>query len=98
MGLSPAPPSRPSVRCSFPWSLSNATLARYKTLPFSIGYVRSMKTFNLQKCALLVAFAACAASFWGLRVLYWSEVSEAPFSDLLDYVTVGRNIYEHFFW
>lgn len=41
---------------------------------------------------------AISAQFWGIRVLYWTQISEAPFSDLRDYVDVGRNIYEHFFW
>jgi hypothetical protein len=57
-----------------------------------------VKTSHLDKLPLAVAFTATAALFWGLRVLYWSSVDEKPFSDLLDYVTVGRNIYEHFFW
>ncbi|UGV25856.1 hypothetical protein E0H22_09250 [Rhodopseudomonas boonkerdii] len=46
----------------------------------------------------LLTLLALAAMFWGTRILYWLQISEAPFSDLLDYVNVARNIYTHFFW
>jgi hypothetical protein len=46
----------------------------------------------------LIAMFTLAVVFWGTRILYWLQISEAPFSDLLDYVNVARNIYTLFFW
>src|SRR5689334_11149413 len=39
-----------------------------------------------------------AVFFWGLRTYYWATTYEAPFSDIGDYVYVGQNIAQHFFF
>lgn len=39
---------------------------------------------------------ACSILFWYLRILYWKEVHEAPFSDIWGYVVTGDNIAQHF--
>jgi len=58
----------------------------------------AVKSLDLNKLALRVTLTATVVVFWTVRAYYWSHVDEKPFSDLLDYVTIGRNIYEHFFW
>lgn len=32
------------------------------------------------------------AAFWSLRIGYWSRITEEPFSDILDYINVAKNI------
>ena len=41
---------------------------------------------------------AFAAAFWGLRGYYWSITDEQPFSDMADYIEVGRQIRTRFFF
>lgn len=41
---------------------------------------------------------AYAIIFWALRVDYWANTSEAPFSDIASYVAVGQQIAHHFFF
>jgi branched-subunit amino acid transport protein len=50
---------------------------------------------NLRLTFVLVAYAL---TFWGLRVSYWATTSEAPFSDIADYVWVGQNIAHDFYF
>jgi hypothetical protein len=45
--------------------------------------------------AAAILFAAC---FWTLRYRYWSITLEEPFSDMADYINVGRQIHDHFFF
>ena len=46
----------------------------------------------------VVAIVFFAVSFWTLRVHYWTTTVELPFSDMLDYVLVGENIRDTFFF
>jgi len=39
-----------------------------------------------------------ALLFWALRILYWTQNSEPPFSDIWGYVVTGDNIARHFFF
>ena len=48
--------------------------------------------------ALAVVVCLYALAFWGLRWRYWSITTEAPFSDIQDYLNVGHQIAEHFFF
>src|SRR6476646_6371602 len=41
---------------------------------------------------------ACSVLFWYLRLVYWKETHEAPFSDIWGYVATGDNIARHFFF
>lgn len=34
--------------------------------------------------------------FWILRVSYWLSIDEAPFSDMMDYYKISRNVWENF--
>jgi hypothetical protein len=60
-----------------------------------------MKNFLLvksieQKKALVgrLFFLVVAALFVGTRLYYWGHISEAPFSDMADYVSLGREFAE----
>lgn len=33
--------------------------------------------------------------FWGLRLFYWSQNYEKPFSDIADYVRIGMSVYQN---
>ncbi len=41
---------------------------------------------------------ACSILFWYLRLIYWKDTHEAPFSDIAGYVTAGDNIARYFFF
>lgn len=41
---------------------------------------------------LVLLYTACGLLFWGVRLFYWSSVFEAPFSDMADYVAIGRQL------
>lgn len=47
---------------------------------------------------LVVALAAFALIFWGLRARYWSVTHEEPFSDIADYVRIAQQISRNFFF
>ena len=40
----------------------------------------------------------CSLLFWSLRLVYWRLTQEAPFSDIMGYVTTGYNIVRDFFF
>jgi hypothetical protein len=46
----------------------------------------------------VIVFAAFTLLFWGLRIAYWSETYEQPFSDMADYAAVGHNIAAQLFF
>src|SRR3954452_11105068 len=43
-----------------------------------------------------VVFAVICLTFWLLRIYYWRSNSEAPFSDMADYVEAADNILRSF--
>ena len=43
-----------------------------------------------------IVFVVLCAAFWVLRIYYWKTNTEAPFSDMADYVEVADNIVESF--
>lgn len=52
-----------------------------------------MPKFTKQSCIIVAAYTAV---FWGFRLVYWNTVAEAPFSDMLGYICVAREILLHF--
>lgn len=47
---------------------------------------------------LILAVVIGCAAFWALRVHYWSITGEQPFSDMVDYIGVGKQIRENLFF
>jgi hypothetical protein len=56
------------------------------------GCVRSPAFWFGLNCVCFVAL------YWGLRIGYWRETTEAPFSDMGAYIQVADNIVAHRFW
>lgn len=54
--------------------------------------------FGFPRLWTALCLAIFATLFWSLRIDYWLNTAEAPFSDMLDYITIGQNIAHHFFF
>ncbi len=54
--------------------------------------MKKVSAYFLENRAVVCSLVIYTVVFWSLRILYWQNTEEVPFSDMADYIAVADNI------